>query len=655
MDAFFSALSLLIYIFSVVVVSALLTSRAKIKSGIAPVIVMCTTVMYAILFGTLDLLFPAMVGYYVFVVFALGYTIYRERGRAKEFMREFFTPSILFFIVVCVLMTLLFATKQPIFREWDEFSFWGTSAKLIKINDRLYTLFESSLLGRASPGALPMLSYVVQFLTKGFIEWGAYLAYDFLYIASYAALMARINFKRWPLAVFTGALGFMLPYMFDVYTRMIYLVKTYISVYADLPLGVLFGAAVAVYYSVESDDSRLIVPCSIMLAMLPTIKEVGFALALVCAFIMTVDIFFVRKQFSFLKLKGLAAKFASSAMLFLAPIATFLLWAKHLKTALNLNRFELGGAADMGMFEMLFAGLKELVSPEKSEKFVAISQKMIDAFFTSKVSMIGAGYVVVGLIFAILIVAYFTIGSKEGRRRIVLFSATSTIGFIAYYIFHIFTYVYIFRDVEAYGLASYNRYIYIFYAGWLMAAIVLLVLSAFEGKRQIIASITLTGLTVVIVAVFSYCVRLNLTFIDFNASEFSSRTQVVTAVAAERELIADDDKAYFISQGDNGMRWFVFTFEFLPADLVKVYGGGTLVSKFTGQLYETECTAEQFVAHLRERGCTNIYVDRVDQYFIEEFGALFEDDLAYYNSGGHYYEIIDDGSTFLLRPAKAGA
>ena len=60
---------------------------------------------------------------------------------------------------------------------------------------------------------------------------------------------------------------------------------------------------------------------------------------------------------------------------------------------------------------------------------------------------------------------------EKGRRRrgIAWFSLWSTLGFAAYYIFIGFTYVYVFS--EAAEMTDYNRYIYPYYTGWLLAAL----------------------------------------------------------------------------------------------------------------------------------------------------------------------------------------
>ena len=125
------------------------------------------------------------------------------------------------------------------------------------------------------------------------------------------------------------------------------------------------------------------------------------------------------------------------------------------------------------MVEMVATGLGELVSPQKSEKFAQIADGMYKAFFTTRLSMFGSGLTVVLVILALLALAYLC-GDRVQKARAAWFAALSTLGFAAFYIFNIFTYAYIFKGQEALGLSNYNRYIYPYYIGWMLAALALL-------------------------------------------------------------------------------------------------------------------------------------------------------------------------------------
>ena len=95
---------------------------------------------------------------------------------------------------------------------------------------------------------------------------------------------------------------------------------------------------------------------------------------------------------------------------------------------------------------------------------------MLQAFYSTKLTMFsvgsqegtvgrylnGSGLIVTLVILVILAVA-FVYEDKRGRKAVGWFALWSVLGFVAFYIFTGFTYVYVFKEVEAAGLSSYNR------------------------------------------------------------------------------------------------------------------------------------------------------------------------------------------------------
>lgn len=59
------------------------------------------------------------------------------------------------------------------------------------------------------------------------------------------------------------------------------MVTVYISAYADLPMGLLFGAPLALYFSQEEKTPAVLWTCVMGVAFVSITKDTGFALALV--------------------------------------------------------------------------------------------------------------------------------------------------------------------------------------------------------------------------------------------------------------------------------------------------------------------------------------------------------------------------------------
>ena len=120
----------------------------------------------------------------------------------------------------CLLYTSI---RQPLFSDFDEFSFWGTAAKLTKVNDTLYTECEVGWAWQATqnPGLIT-LSYFLQFLGS-FAPWKVYLAYDALLFACFGAVLGATGWKKYENAVALGLICWCVPWFFTTYCRTIYL------------------------------------------------------------------------------------------------------------------------------------------------------------------------------------------------------------------------------------------------------------------------------------------------------------------------------------------------------------------------------------------------------------------------------------------------
>lgn len=166
-----------------------------------------------------------------------------------------------------------------------------------------------------------------------------------------------------------------------------------------------------------------------------------------------------------------------------------------MSVVLGSNRFDIGGSADMGMVQMVTTGIAELLGIGRTQKFTDIMELMKSAFFNTRLTMFsvgapdstlgrifnGSGFITVLLILSILLAA-FLLGDKRMRVRTAWTALWSTLGFAAFYIFTGFTYVYVFKEELAYGLGDYNRYIYPYYAGWLVFAVTMLCASLKNAK-----------------------------------------------------------------------------------------------------------------------------------------------------------------------------
>ena len=160
------------------------------------------------------------------------------------------------------------------------------------------------------------------FWAAQFVQWKVFAAYDILMFAVFAAGLSVLERRHWHIAVPAAAVMCLLPFLMTMYFREINMVTVYISAYADLPMGLLFGAPLALYFSQEEKTPAVLWTCVMGVAFVSITKDTGFALALVAAAILCFDLIFVQAKNSVRlteRAGGLAAKWTYSACLVLAP------------------------------------------------------------------------------------------------------------------------------------------------------------------------------------------------------------------------------------------------------------------------------------------------------------------------------------------------
>ena len=149
-----------------------------------------------------------------------------------------------------------------------------------------------------------------------------------------------------------------------------------------------------------------------------------------------------------------------------------------------------------------------------------------------------------------------------------------------------------------------------------------------------------------------------LSVLGFADSEFADRR----GIRAEAELVCSyltqEDRVFFVSQGDNGERWFSAVFDFYPilVDYSGVVaemdgGGGELglpelrpQEEGPKNTYYHGFTAEELDAVVRGNGCTVLYLQTIDDIFVQSYQELFTDGLT----------AALDGDTLLYRVTDAG-
>ena len=663
------------------------------SSALMPLVAVCLSIVYFTLAGVLGLLRPAALVWYVLCAAAALFTILANGQKTLGLL----SPGLVFFFVGCVALITFYLLSRPMLTHWDEFTFWGTAAKATGQSGLLYTQAPSNLIAKAYPPGLIVFAYMMQFFVPGGFSEPTFIAcFAVLYLACLCSATAVWDKSRTSAAILFCAL-FLLPFLFSEggggATQWVFQVCM-----ADMPMALIFGGSLCFYFGghagaegFDEPGMRVMLPFGIILAALVCVKDMGLALALIALFVVLCDMCFCRlRRVGFWKLRRFWAVAASAAWCLLLIAGAYLVWALHMKTA-GMDRFNLGsgGGESLGQVQMVATGLQMLFGQGRSQQFGEVLSLMVRALWSRPVSLFGSGVVVLAVILLISAMAFLLGATRTRRRQVVVFTIAMGLCFAAFYVFNIFTYGLIFQPQEALVLKDYQRYIAPFWAGWLMAALVLLCRAAQSPKATFYRLRVGQGAANLTAALL--CLGVMLTgnwqanFLRMSPSYYQARHSVQAVMAdALDQGMRPGDKVYILSQGDDGSRFYLFGYE-MDAERALVFNGydmeldGTLKTDEAGKpqyvgnvaatlvapgtehpvgMYPMECSREDLVAFLRLENCTHLLIDVLDEYVVEEFGPLFSDHLVgwdpddIYATGHRYYAIRwDDAGGCTLIPA----
>ncbi len=623
-----------------------------VNSRLAPVVAVALVIDITLVMAMAGVLKTGVIAACVFALVLCITAVAKNKNRLKEKLTGFFSPGVVLFVTASLIMLSVLYVTQPVIHRWDEFSFWGISRKLVKSHDALYTYYSSSMLGQSIPPSLPVLTYFFQRFSPRFTEWVCYFAYDVLLFACFSAFTAAFDKEKSHSAVIVFILAFIAPYLFRVTRPGGKIADLYITTYSDIPMAMVFAAAMAVYFFTEDNNSRSVVPVLPVLVFLTLIKDMGLALSCIVLFMAFFDMLIGRKNFTFLRLKGFVAKCASAAAMLAVTGVSYVAWSIHLSRVLSLNRSEFGGESGMGMVEMLLTGVKALLFGTTDEKFLTVRSSIISAFFNTKVSMFGAGLNVVIIITGVFALA-FLLSDKKGRKRTLMMYLTSWTGFVGYYVFHLFLYVYIFGS-EAYTLASYDRYMYIYYIGWLMLAVCCLALAVRDGI-SLAATAGIFALLAGCLLICNIYIDSGNTFLAVNETSFSKKRLIDAKSRFISDVVGEDDVIYLFSADNNGEHWFMYSYNFIdnyfpPEIYIETWGMTPEEEKATRM--------NQLTKYMKNKGVTHLLVDHSNEELSKNYGDVFggmmyligHDTVAYYKvhftDTAFWCELVKEGSIY---------
>ena len=618
--------------------SAVLARCFKLDAGLLALPVIAGGSVWLCLAGMAGLLKAGGWVFYLAAAALAAWLIFKKELAGT--LKELLSPGFMTFLLAAAFFLAVFAATQPMFTQTDEFSLWGSAAKLTKLQDMLHPAAPGNLLARTATPALMLVAYLFQFFGQGFSEWSAYFAIDALLAAAVAAAASLPRSKSGTAVV--AACGFLTPYFFSA-PSLGGISNVYLSFMGDLTLGFVFGASLCVYFSLRQRPAAALSLTALLAAFLVLTKDVGLAYGCIVVGLVCADRLLCAPK----RKIGCRLKDTLLAALTILPGGlAYLGWSRYVAAVTGLGKTTVGSEIhEVTQGQAMAEGVAQLLGfMEPTEKFAQVRNAMFASPFTIPVCLLGGGALALALIWLVLAAAALA-APKGERLRPVCLGVFGTLALGAFLIFHLFLYVYNFRETDAANLQDYIRYIGPYYMGFFLMALGLLARYAAADLRWAkLAGAVPVGVLAGFCVLIAWRGMPTAGFWNYPHSVYSVRQDVKQRAETVNGLLDWEDTVLLISQGDTAIRWNYYGFE-LNATLARGFGGfgyghegdynwdtthmNIVSPEAAGEgvpevySYQTVADADDLRLFLLDKKYTHVLVDASDDYIADVIGPAF--------------------------------
>lgn len=558
------------------------------------------------------------------------------RGGMGDLRRFLLTPGAAVMFAAFVWVLLSFRTHM--LYEPDEFSHWGTVLRNMMHFDAIPAgVKEANITYTDYPPATTLFAYFWTRLSGGFNEGDPQRAMNIMILAFLLPAMRTQRWKHWGSALCMACALFVLPTLFNS--------GAYYTIYADVVLGCVFFHALYAWFFTPRDRGGVLLTGG-SLFLLPLIKEAGWGLCLIALAIMAVDLIGERNRSGLRRVRD-------AGCLAAAALAGGLSW----KAFLAVHQTQRVWSLSAGFTEILDVLLGRAPSHR---------MRTVENFFLSLADaklFEQGGVIQLSLLIWLLLLGALTalaLGRTDAalRRRWRRMALWLLAGLGAYLLSLLYTFLFLFRNYEGESLFSFARYL----SSYMIALAGLSLAMASEALGPVLRrngqSVELLALAAMMLAANPETL-LERAVITRERDEAVYESRMSTAAPPEmaQMLDAQTDLVYFVSQNDQGHRYFLRAFEWVPLRFqARGEGWWLMPSKqaveqtgdWYAQTFSTIKTPQEWADELMEGGYTHVYLDQVDQAFAAAYAGLFQspEEIA----ADRLFEVtVKDGGVTLVR------
>ncbi|MBR2670907.1 MAG: hypothetical protein IKE27_01765 [Oscillospiraceae bacterium] len=611
-------------------------SAVGMKAASAPFAACATVIILLTLFGALGILSTGVIAIYtlsaVMLVISLV-PVFGKKKKMSELLTGFFAPGVAFFIAASVGIYIACLILVPAFRQWDEFSFWGTAAKVIWSTRQLYTTAGTSMLTSAYLPGLPLFGAFFQyFFNPFFTEYKVYVAYDVLMFSALAVLFADTKWKEFLRWIFLSLFCW---FFVDLFYACTGWMNPYFSAYSDTAIGIVFGGVLLTWFMYKKKDHAVWLSTCLGLGLLTCMKDIGLALGFIIAGTISMDMV-IGNDYPKKYGKGAKSliKFIYCIVMFVIPAVIYVAWLTYFTSVTGIVSSEI--PYPYSLVDIVFLGKDPRFFNFLNLELGALNNQLVNFGSIKLMCLVFTAYPIVAAFFV------------KDMKRIIRVAITSFIllaGFVVYNIFFAYLYTAVFHTEE---LVNYARYMSSYVLGWGML-ISGMAMAEYEEERMKPLRKILN---------YAFLVLITICAVFFGGPKEKAFGISPTRLSYQswyRKYCSDmtsEDRIFLVCQNSDGGEWMIFNYDFLPAYTLQLYGLGNIIapgSEHTSR-YDTEATREDIEKYIIDQEADYVFVLKSDEYFLNECGPLFDDFLAYYYDGSsNFYKVNynEDGSVYM--------
>lgn len=491
------------------------------------------------------------------------------------------------------LFSFLSVKNDYMFTDWDEFSFWGASIKIMAVTNAIYD--NGSALSNTFK-AYPPFQQLAQYLfvyPAGWSESAVLKAHNIYIYSAILFSSSTIIRKNSLLAAisFVAASTFIYFFKYDIG-----------HVLVDQLLGVVFLSALCIAVSDSDKERKFILPMIIFI--LPLIKQIGLVFGLFsisCAFI-----YIALGKNGNIKHRLIEA-FTLSLICLGVLLISFKSWALYLSSVDVTPVFSSSGSinwASTAMQAKISATIAELNTRLLNPLYLTYS-----VYHLRPVAI---------FIISVAMIVPISILSKGRRIQETAVAAILPVMCASYIAFLVYCYIAYFSEFEAKRLASFERYAGTFLLAWASFLLLKIVDLSFRGFRSAYSLIAVLAISIPLYGVTALY-RFDLQKVRPEQKKAVLRKDVSRLSDMIWKKLKPGDSVYFIAQNTKGLEKLAFSYEMQP------FKANTWCWTLGKKYYDSDVwTCDKSLSEVM-KGYTYLAIYKADQQFWDLFSSNFKD------------------------------